>query len=313
MASRSCLYAYFLLLLVVFQSTSPIKGNSLPPPQCRRVLGTSSEVIQFLLNFLYLEANLYLYASTGHGIDAVAPGLIQGPAPIGAQIANLDATTRKMIEEFGLENVGIIRAIFETKQVNPIQGPLLNLSVEALGGFANAAFNAELTPTYNTYATTINFLPAIAAVNSFIRQYCVGMLPHLANDDLQVLGTKILGTVSARFGALRTLLYLNANVIVSPYHFDVATLVDRIAQLVNRLAMCGVKDEGLIVALQLGAENRTTTNVIPGDVNSLAFSRTEREMLRGFYGTGNATLPGGIFPHGVNGELAEEIVRERLS
>ncbi|OMP12121.1 desiccation-related protein PCC13-62-like protein [Corchorus capsularis] len=77
--------------------------------------------------------------------------------------------------------------------------------------------------------------------------------------------------------------------------------------------MCGVKDEGLIVALQLGAGNRTTTNVIPGDVNSLAFSRTEREILRSFYGTGNATLPGGIFPHGVNGEIAEEIVRERLS
>ncbi|KAH1072111.1 hypothetical protein J1N35_024439 [Gossypium stocksii] len=43
------------------------------------------------------------------------------------------------------------------------------------------------------------------------------------------------------------------------------------AQVGNQFRACGVKDEGLIVPLQLGAENRTTTNIVPGDVNSLAY------------------------------------------
>ncbi|OMO63776.1 hypothetical protein CCACVL1_22274 [Corchorus capsularis] len=306
MASRSCLYAYFMLLLVVFQSTRPIKGNifALPPPQCRRVLATSSDVLQFTLNLLYLEATLYLYGSTGRGIDAVAPGLVQGPAPVGAMMANVDRTSRQLMEEIGLENVGIIRAILDTKLVEPIQMPLVNLSLEALNDFVEQAFNDDFIPPFNTYASAVNFLPVSAVlVTSLIRQYYVGILPHLLNHDLQVV----------KFGAVRQQLYMFANAIIPPYQLNVTTLVDRLGQLGNRLGMCGDKDEGLIVALQLGAENRTTTNVVPADVNSLAFSRTEREILRICYGTGNATIPGGLFPRGVNGKIGDLIRNLRLS
>ncbi|OMO63795.1 hypothetical protein CCACVL1_22272 [Corchorus capsularis] len=316
MASRSCLYTFIdLLLLVQFLSIRSVKGNDLPPPhdQCRRVnLGTGAELIQFSLNLFYLETTLFLYASTGKGIDAVAPDLVQGPLPIGVRIANLDNITRIIIEEFGLQGVGIIRAILNTKLVDPIKMPLVNLSVEEMEHFVHLALNATvLTPPFNAYANKLNFLPTSASITSLIRQYYVGILPHLANNNDLQLATSILGTVSARFGVFRTLLYQIADVTMSPYPFNVATLVDGIAKLINRHGLCGVKRR-LIVALELGAEKRSSINLIPGDVNSLAFSRTEVEILRIVYGTGNATLPAGLFPRGVNGKIAEAIARGRL-
>ncbi|OMO68196.1 hypothetical protein COLO4_29842 [Corchorus olitorius] len=130
---------------------------------------TSGEVIQFNINMMYLETNFFLYASTGKGIDSIAPDLVQGPLPIGLKIANLDHVTSQIIKEFGLEEVGMIRAILKTKLVGPIQMPLVNLSVEAWDDFVRLAFNVSVSaPTFNTYANTINFLPTGAAITPLL-------------------------------------------------------------------------------------------------------------------------------------------------
>ncbi|KAL4385489.1 hypothetical protein GQ457_15G016900 [Hibiscus cannabinus] len=63
-----------------------------------------------------------------------------------------------------------------------------------------------------------------------------------------------------------------------------------------QLGGCGVKDEPLIVPLPLGAEKRTTTNVIAADANSLVYAQTERDFLRILFRTRNVTKPGGLFP-----------------
>ncbi|MBA0645246.1 hypothetical protein Goklo_013368, partial [Gossypium klotzschianum] len=53
-----------------------------------------------------------------------------------------------------------------------------------------------------------------------------------------------------------------------------------ISGLRNELGKCGIKDEGLIVPKELGAENRTTSNVLSADSNSLSYPRTPQEILR---------------------------------
>ncbi|XP_017973612.1 PREDICTED: desiccation-related protein PCC13-62 [Theobroma cacao] len=130
--------------------------------------------------------------------------------------------------------------------------------------------------------------------------------------DLRVLGASLLAIESARYGVLRTQLYLRVNATVPPYRFTVANLTERIAQLTNRLGMCGQKDEGLVVPLALGAENRTTSNIIAANVNSLLLPRTILEVFRIFFGTGNASMTGGFFPNGMNGAIAENIIRRGL-
>ncbi|KAK6239346.1 hypothetical protein QUC31_004815 [Theobroma cacao] len=48
--------------------------------------------MQLALNFQLLDAEFFLYAALGKGLDDIAPGLFQGPASVGARIANLDVT-----------------------------------------------------------------------------------------------------------------------------------------------------------------------------------------------------------------------------
>ncbi|WRX08191.1 hypothetical protein QQP08_000678 [Theobroma cacao] len=68
--------------------------------------------MQLALNFQLLDAEFFLYAALGKGLDDIAPGLFQGPASVGARIANLDGTIRRIIEEFGYQGVGDIRPTF---------------------------------------------------------------------------------------------------------------------------------------------------------------------------------------------------------
>ncbi|KAL6210411.1 hypothetical protein ACLB2K_015643 [Fragaria x ananassa] len=143
--------------------------------------------LQFALNLEFLEAEFFLYAALGKGLDYISPNLtLGGPPPIGAQKANLDPLVRRMTEEFGLQEVGHVR---------------------------------------------------------------------------------------------------------------------------NELGMCGIKDEGIIVPEELGAENRTSSNIISADPNSLAYARTPPEILRIVYSSGNESLPGGFYPEGANGKIARSFLK----
>ena len=101
-----------------------------------------------------------------------------------------------------------------------------------------------------------------------------------------------------------TLLYERANEIVLPYGKTVAEFVNRTAELKNRLANCGIKDEGIIVPQSLGAENRTNSNILSANTDSLSYARTPPEILRIVYGTGSENKPGGFFPKGAGGNIA---------
>ena len=70
--------------------------------------------------------------------------------------------------------------------------------------------------------------------------------------------------------SLRALLYERANERVVPYDITVAEFTSRTVELKNRLAMCGIKDEGIIVPLSLGAENRTNSNILLANTDSLS-------------------------------------------
>lgn len=118
---------------------------------------------------------------------------------------------------------------------------------------------------------------------------------------------------AAAFGVLRKILNDGVNSTVPPYTFTMAKLTNLTSEVVNRLGGCGVKDEGLIVPFQLGTENRTTSNVVPGDAYSLAYARFERGILRIVFGTGNATMPGALFPDGFIGALYQLILKLKLS
>ncbi|EHA8592583.1 putative Desiccation-related protein PCC13-62 [Cocos nucifera] len=105
---------------------------------------------------------------------------------------------------------------------------------------------------------------------------------------------------------IRTVLYERAQELVPPYNITVAEFTIRISNLRNELAKRGIKDEGLIVPIELGAEQRTSSNIISANADSLGYGRTPAEILRVVYGTGDKHQPGGFLPKGGNGKIARE-------
>lgn len=66
--------------------------------------------MHFAQNLEFWEAEYFLWASYGHGLDVMAPYLTKGgPPPIGAQKAKLDPLTHNIIKEFGNEEIGHLR------------------------------------------------------------------------------------------------------------------------------------------------------------------------------------------------------------
>nr|KJB41951.1 hypothetical protein B456_007G129300 [Gossypium raimondii] len=268
----------------------------LPLPECRPILAVDRDLVQFALNLEFLEAEFFLHGALGMGLDVLAPSLAQGgPPPVGGRKANLDPIIRRIIEEFAYQEIGHLRAI--TESVGGVPRPRLNISAEAFAAFFNRAMNTTLSPPFNPYANSLNYLLASYVIPYVGLVGYVGTIPNL-------LAASLLGVESGQDAVIRTLLYLRANEKVKPYGVTVAGFTDRISEIRNRLGRCGMKDEGLKVPKQLGAENRTTSNILSADADSLSYSRTQPEILGIVYGTGDESRPGGFLPDGGAGRIA---------
>lgn len=121
-----------------------------------------------------------------------------------------------------------------------------------------------------------------------------------------------MGVEAGQDALIRALLYKFAFLKVYPYELTVADFTNHISWLRNELGRCGNKDEGIIVPETLGAENRTWSNVFSADWESLTYARTQLEILRIVYATGNESWPGGFFPGGANGNIAMRFLKNNI-
>ena len=105
MVSPSLSYARILFLLSLQLIT--IAGF---PHHCGPIEANDEDRIQFAQNLEFLETEFFINGALGKGLDAFAPELAKGgPPPIGARKANLDPVTRRIIEEFGYQEIGHLR------------------------------------------------------------------------------------------------------------------------------------------------------------------------------------------------------------
>ncbi|XP_078434578.1 ferritin-like catalase Nec2 [Wolffia australiana] len=278
----------------------PIAPTPLPP--------LDVDLLQFALNLEHLEADYFINSALGLSLDDVAPELVMGgPPPIGARKANLDRQTRAVITEFGFEEVGHLRAIKTT--VGGFPRPLLDLSAKNFARIFDQALGYPLNPPFDPYANSINYLLASYVIPYMGLVGYVGANPLISGYVSKRLLAGLLGVEAGQDAVIRTMLYERAALIVHPYNRTVAEFTAAVSELRNRLAGCGIKDEGIIVPPELGAEGRTSTNVLSADRNSLSYTRSPEEILRVVYGTGDERRPGGFFPAGAGGNIALRYLR----
>ncbi|MED6134988.1 hypothetical protein PIB30_042086 [Stylosanthes scabra] len=284
-------FVIFLLMLLSYSLPNEVLGRSATLPK------SDVELIEFALNLEYLEADYFLNGALGHGLDVVAPNLTGGgPPPIGARIAHLGPLVRDVILQFGLQEVGHLRAIKST--VRGFPRPLLNISSETFGQIIDNAF------AFDPYANDINYLIATYVIPYVGLNGYVGANPLLQSVTAKKLVAGLLAAESGQDAVVRAMLYERRYEIVIPYGVTVAEFTDRISALRNKLGRDGLKDEGLVVPKELGAEGKVTGNILSLNKDSLGYPRTPPEILRIVYATGNESVPGGFYPKGANGTIA---------
>ncbi|KAK7405545.1 hypothetical protein VNO78_06957 [Psophocarpus tetragonolobus] len=265
---------------------------------------SDNDLLEFSLNLEYLEAEFFLFGSLGYGLDVAAPNLTGGgPPPIGGKLVQLDSLAKDVFQQFAFQEVGHLRAI--KSAVGGFPRPLLDISKASIGKLMDSAFGKPLSPPFDPYANSLNFILAAYVIPYVGLTGYVGANPQLQNANSKKLVAGLLGVESGQDAILRALLYERKEQTVQPYGVTVAEFTDRISKLRNKLGNAGLKDEGIVVERELGAEGRVRGNMLAGDKDSLAYSRTPQEILRIVYGGGNERQPGGFFPKGASGRIAK--------
>lgn len=309
------------LLLILLPEGSFVKVSeakekiiSCPPPDYTFSTGTyhpegavtamDSDIFNFAMNVEYFECEFFLGSLYGVGLDKFAPHLTGGgPPPTGLEIANLDYQTGDIVLQFGLQEIGHIRAIRETVKY-PIPRPQLDLGVRAWAKFFDEALGYRLNPPFNPYFNSLNYVIAMYCIPYVGLTGYVGGNPNITSHTAKRLLAGLLGVEAGQDAVIRYWLYERRNWEVYPYAITVAEMTGKISDLRNCLGRTGIVDEGIIVPKELGAEGRVSGNILSADPNSLAYSRTPREILRILYETGNESIPGGFYPLGANGRIA---------
>jgi hypothetical protein len=255
------------------------------------------DVLNFALNLEYLEAEFYLWAAFGRGLnDADAGG---GPASVGGKKLvytglPVDAAVQAYIEEIAIDeenHVKFLRAALGSKAVARPK-----IDIGGVGGAfeaAGLAASGGALKGFDPYANALFFLHGAFIFEDVGVTAYKGASPLITNPGFLEAAAGILAVEAYHAGEIRTLLYSQRDVVVQG--LKVSQIVQAISDL--RGSVGGGKDQGII-----NAKDPTKGNILPTDENSIAFSRSTREVLNIAYGAKDATK-GSFFPEGLNGAI----------
>lgn len=252
---------------------------------------TDFDVFQYALNLEYLEAEFYLYATTGQGLppeDITGTGTLgtttikanpQVPfeTPLFQQYANEIAGDEKAHVEY-------LRATLTSLGTTPVARPPLDL----LNSFNTLAQAAGIGDSFDPFENEVNFL-----LGAFIFED-VGVTAYRGGARLLT----DIGLIFAAAGVLGTEAYHAANIRTSLLALNDPTVTDtaqKISDLRDALDGAGDIDQGLTKASE--------ANIVPTNAHAQVFARTTRQVLNIVYGAQGAAS-GLFFPNGLNGKVS---------
>ncbi len=243
---------------------------------------TDAAVLNFALNLEYLEAEFYMRAAFGTGLaasDTSGPGYA-GSVVGGSAVPFVTDAIRQYATEIANDEVAHVRFLRSGLGAAAVGEPSIDLrnSFIALGNLIGVA-------NFNPFADETSFLLGSYVFEDVGVTAYHGAAALISNKQILSAAAGILAVEAYHASEIRTILYQagaaaqNATVAISGVRSSLSGAAD---------------DQGVVL--------NGKANIVPTDSNSLAFTRTARQVLNIVYGAQNATS-GLFFPSGLNGAI----------
>ncbi len=246
---------------------------------------TDFDILNFALQLEYLEAEYYLRAAFGRGLDdadVTGSGTL-GPVTGGSMVPFASDAVRQYANEIARDeaaHVKFIRAAITAFGGTPVARPAIDLNES----FMTAAVAAGLGSGFNPFADENSFLLGAFIFEDVGVTAYKGAARMLSNKEVLEAAAGLLAVEAYHAANVRTVLFARGLISEAKKISDLRDAVDGPEDL----------DQGIALGGQ--------ANIVPTDRNALVFSRTADQVLNILY-LGGAANNFGFFPNRLNGVI----------
>ena len=241
------------------------------------------DIFQFALNLEYMEAEYYLRATTGKGIDAADAGSNAGDVKGGHKVKFHSKDIQEFAEELAENELAHVRFYRKTLGGEAVSRPAIDFEA----GFAAAAKGAGL-PEFDPFANDMNFLLGGMLFEDVGVTAYAGAAPVLKKKEFVEAAAGILAVEAYHMGMARSQLYAMGE--------KAHKAANALSDARDKLDGPEDKDQGIV--------RNGKANFVPSNPDGIAFRRTPQEVLHIVYLTDKAGVSsGGFYPKGMNGTL----------
>ncbi|WP_244627319.1 ferritin-like domain-containing protein [Microvirga tunisiensis] len=241
------------------------------------------DIFQFALNLEYMEAEYYLRATTGKGIDAADIGADAGGVNGGRKVSFRDKAISEFADELAKNELAHVRFYRKTLGSQAVARPTIDFE----GGFKAVATAAGL-PEFDPFANDMNFLLGGVLFEDVGVTGYAGAAPLLQKKEFVEAAAAILAVEAYHIGMARS---------------QLDQMGEKAQKAANAVSAARDKLDGPHDKDQ-GIERNGKANLLPATPDGMVFRRTPQEVLRIVYLTDKAGVDsGGFYPKGINGAL----------
>lgn len=241
---------------------------------------TDADILNFALNLEYLEAEFYLRAVTGSGLQSSDVGSSAGSVTGGMQVAFKTPAIQQYAAEIANDEQLHVQFLRKALASAAVSRPAIDFT----DAFNAAASAAGIGSSFNPFADEDSFLLGAFVFEDVGVTAYHGAASLLTDKTNLAAAAGILGTEAYHAGEIRTLIDQLGGASL--------TAANKIS---NLRATAGGGSETML----------SSTSIVASDSNSVSYDRTTDQVLHIVYlsPSPGVVSKGGFFPNGMNGKI----------